>query len=232
MRKQSEPFRSFVARLDEIERLVVLAVEMEKVDAIGQRREINALCRGAVVLLCSHLEAYIKELGECALESLTRHNVPKAKLSPQFFYFLSQTKISNLRETTDPSKIAELIFDFLSNDLEHWSREEPFTSPLPTETFNIGFANPAYGKIQKYFKRFGYADYKAQLAKKLKAKNPFVTNAVEQLVDTRNKIAHGDPLATKTPGEVVEMVSTIKSFCSTTDVLFAKWWQAQYCELA
>ncbi|MEW8329678.1 MAG: HEPN domain-containing protein [Candidatus Thiodiazotropha sp.] len=47
------------------------------------------------------------------------------------------------------------------------------------------------------------------------------TSTLNYLVDTRNKISHGDPSATKTPSEVKDMVSIVKKYCSETDSVFA-----------
>jgi hypothetical protein len=51
------------------------------------------------------------------------------------------------------------------------------------------------------------------------------------LVDIRNQIAHGDPLATKTPSDVRDMKSIIQSFCMETDSVFANWWKTQFCSI-
>ena len=67
MSRYTPVYSSFCTRLDEVETLRQFALIREREDPIGLRREINALCRGSVVLLSSHVEAYIKELGELAV---------------------------------------------------------------------------------------------------------------------------------------------------------------------
>jgi len=42
---------------------------------------------------------------------------------------------------------------------------------------------------------------------------------VDHLVDMRNKIAHGDPTATKTPADVKLMVKAIRDYAVATDNL-------------
>jgi hypothetical protein len=54
---------------------------------------------------------------------------------------------------------------------------------------------------------------------------------VDHLVDTRNKIAHGDPAASKTPGEVATMMSIMRLFCGSTDAVFASWWRTRFCAI-
>ena len=54
---------------------------------------------------------------------------------------------------------------------------------------------------------------------------------VDHLVDTRNKIAHGDSAASKTPSEVKDMASITQSFCRSTDAVFATWWRKSFCAI-
>ena len=229
MARYTSAYSSFVQRLDEITILLRFSFQKEKADPVNLRNEINALCRGSVVLLSAHLEAYIKEVGELALDSLHQKCVPRSAIASRFFYHVSKRLISEIQETADHDKIADKIFSFIQTDLGFWSRTGPFPSALPTEQFNKGFSNPAYDKIKAYFNRFGYADYQRDLAFILKARYSSSINMVDHLVDTRNKIAHGDTTATKTPAEVRDMVVIIRQYCQATDSAFAKWWGANYC---
>lgn len=200
MARFTSAYSEFVARLDEVESLRRTAALNERKDPVGFRDEINALSRGAIVLLCGHLEAYIKELGEIALDSMVEKKVPRAQLSSRFYYHISQDLLKEIRDTSDPNKVADKVFAFINSDLEYWSKDGPFPQPVPVDRFNKGFANPAFKKIVKYFNRFGYNSYKNDLADRLKANYHPTVTMVEHLVDTRNKIAHGDPAASKCVG--------------------------------
>lgn len=85
--------------------------------------------------------------------------------------------------------------------------------------------------IKKYFNRFGYANYQNDLVSRLQADYFPTVNMVNHLVDTRNKIAHGDPAASKTPAEVATMMAIIRSFCGSTDSVFASWWRTNFCAI-
>jgi len=54
---------------------------------------------------------------------------------------------------------------------------------------------------------------------------------VDHLVDTRNKIAHGDPVATKTPSDVKAITVLIQKYCAETDSVFASWWKSNFCSI-
>lgn len=224
-------YSSFVARLGEVNTLRRFALERERKDPIGLRREISALCRGSVVLLSSHVEAYVKEAGELAIESLHSRAVSRNSVASKFYYHISKHHLDEIQDTSDPDKIAEKIFDFLRSDLHYWSRTGPFPQSIPTDRFNKGFSNPAFEKTRAYFNRFGYSTYKNDLMRQLQSQFLPTVNMVDQLVDTRNKIAHGELTATKTPSEIKEMTKIIQTYCAATDSVFATWWKDNFCTI-
>ncbi len=224
-------YSGFVAGLVEVETLRRTAAALERKDPMGQRDEINALCRGAIVLLCSNLEAFIRELGEVALDSLTTRAVPRTGIAARLYYHISQDLLDEFRNTADPEKAGEKVFAFLHSDLPYWSKAGPFPVPIPPERFNKGFSNPSFKKIKKYFNRFGYGNYASDLATRLQAKYQPSVNMVNHLVGIRNNVAHGDRSATKTPGEILTMTSVLRVFCGNTDAVFANWWKDSFCPI-
>ena len=201
MPRYTSAYSSFVSRLDEVYLLHRIASAKEKADPVKLRKEINVFSRAAIVLLCAHLEAYIKELGEVALNNITLRSVPRTKFRDQFYYHISRDILDEVRDTSDPEKLAAKLFKFLDSDFPYWSRAGPFPQALPVDRFNKGFSNPSFQKIRAYFNRFGYSGYQGDLARLLKAKYTATINMVDHLVDTRNKIAHGDITAVKPPAE-------------------------------
>jgi hypothetical protein len=139
--------------------------------------------------------------------------------------------LDELEDTSDPERKAEKVFSFIQSDIQFWSKTGPFPDPIPIDRFNKGFSNPAIRKISRYFNRFGYSNYKADLGNLLAARYQPTINMVDHLVDTRNKIAHGDTATTKTPSEVSVMMSLIRSFCVATDSVFAEWWRTNFCAI-
>jgi len=218
-------------RLDEVHLLRRVASAKEKRDPVNLRHEINAFCRAAIVLLCAHLEDYIKELGEVALTNITVRSVPRVRLADQFYYHISKDMLRVLKDTSDPEKLATKLFTFLNSDLPYWSRAGPFPQPLPVDRFNKGFSNPFFEKTRAYFNRFGYSDYKGDLARLLTAKYNATVNMVDHLVDTRNKIAHGDLTTTKPPADVKDMILIIQAYAGATDAVFGSWCKTNLCTI-
>lgn len=231
MARYTSAYSSFVNRMREVELLCRFASNKERQDPVGLRNDINALCRGAIVLLSAHLEAFVKELGELAIDSLYAKNISREQIAPRFFYHISKNMIDEIQDISDHDKKAEKVFSFIHDDICYWSRTGAFPTQIPTDRFNKGFSNPAYKKVKVYFNRFGYGTYDYDLGHKLQARHQPTINMVDHLVDVRNKIAHGDPLATKTPSDVKDMKNIIQLYCMETDSVFANWWKSQFCSI-
>lgn len=231
MARYTSVYKSFLDRLDEVEILRKAAAKKEKQSPITLRKEINALCRGAIVLLCGHLEAYVKELGEVALDSLYDTQAPRALISSRLYYHISKDILDEIRSSTDGAMIAEKMFTFIESDMPFWSRSGPFPKPISAEKFNKGFSNPGFKKIRSYFNRFGYQQYGSDLASLLKTQYVPTINMVDHVVDIRNKVAHGDNAATKTPSEVKDMIKLVRVYCMSTDRVFASWCGKNICKI-
>jgi hypothetical protein len=231
MPRYTGAYSSLVNRLTEIELLERKARLLERRDAVKNRGEINALCRAAVVLLSSHVEGYIKDLGEIAIDALVAKQVDRSKIDDTFFFHLSQNTFRSIKDSDDHGKLSKALFSFLHVDAIHWSKEGPFSVPLPADNFSKGFSNPLPDKIKAYFGRFGYRTYMHDLMRRMKSNFRPTVNAIEHMVDTRNKIAHGDVVAVKTPKEVGDLRNHVQKFCIETDMVFATWFKSQYCSI-
>jgi len=231
MARYSDAYRAFTSRLGEVHLLRTKAEQQERHDPIGNADEINALCRGSIVLLCSHVEAYIKELGELTLDRFYKNGITRDSLSERLFYHISKDVVDEIKDTSGSDAIAKKLFVFVNNDSEFWSKNGPFPKQIPSERFNKGFSNPAFKKVRGYLARFGYDKFKNDLDVKLGAKAQPTINMLNHLVTTRNNIAHGDPTATKTPQDLKDMINVVVLFCRTTDQVFGDWCRDQYCAI-
>ncbi len=229
MQRFTDVYHEMGNRLEEVSMLTEMAADFERKDAIRFRKKINAISRGAIVLLCSHLEAYIRELGEKALDSLSENSTPRTNLSSRVYYHISIDLLENFCAMNNPEKAANKIFEFIEKDISFWSKSGPFPRPVEAKRFNRGFSTPKFNKIKGYFNRFGYTSYKHDLERCLKADfNPTVT-MVDHLVDTRNQIAHGDFSISLTPLDINIMIQKILVFCQKTEEVFAIWWRFSVC---
>lgn len=231
MARYTEAYGDFTVRVTEVDLLGRKAAKLERADAVNNASEIRAICRGTVVLLSSHLEGYVRDLGEIALDRIYHKKVDRAALTPRFFYSISRDHFDLMADSSDPDSIANKMFAFIEADAGYWSKVGPFANPIPTERFAKGFASPSVGKIGKFLHRFGYDGYRRDLARSLKADFIPTTTTVENMVTVRNNIAHGDANETRTPADVLGMMRQCQLFCRTTDDVFSRWAKLNLCSI-
>ena len=231
MARFTRAYSEFLDGLAEVDTLTRLATSHERRDPIRQSRQINAMCRGAVVLLSGHVEAYVRDVGEVAWESMFERQIYRTALPDRVYYHISKDLLDEICGARDPDRVARRVFAFIDRDSSYWSRVGPFSNPIPADRFSGGFSNPTFSRVKKYFKRFGYGDYGQDVASVLGARFQPTVTMVDHLVDTRNKVAHGDTNVMKTPRELRQMASIVKLFCRTTDSVFGTWWRKRYCAI-
>lgn len=229
MARYTVAYSALVIRLGEVETLLNMARELERSDPIANFVKINALCRGSVVLLCSHIEGYAKEIGELTLSKIVEKRVCRSKVSNLISYYASGDLIFEIKDTTDREKIAKKIAKLFERDLPLWEQVGPHPQPISEERFNKSFASPSFQKIASYIGRFGYSHFKRDLGEKMKGDYAAAKNLIDHVVDIRNKIAHGDPIASKTPSDLLDAIPMVKQFCRATDDVFSSWCKTNLC---
>lgn len=232
MPRYSSAYSEFLNRSDEVMLLVRQAAKIERSkDAFERGKEIDALCRGALVLLSSHLEAYVKELGESLLDAIFTKRVCRSKLSNSFFYFATRNNLDKIRVDSDPEQISTETFNFVEQSAVIWQRSGCLPNPVDNDVFNKGFANPKFEKIRKYLARFGYQSLRHDINRILRADAVVVIGNIDQIVDVRNAIAHGEASAKRTPAEVRSLVGSAIVFCRTVDSSFGTWCSSNICSI-
>ncbi|MQY42848.1 hypothetical protein GG681_09355 [Epibacterium sp. SM1969] len=231
MSRYTVAYSAFLERLDEVDRLLKMAVRFERDNALANAPEIDALCRGAVVLLSSHMEGFVKEIGELVLTRIYSQKVCRSDVSNLVSYHASRDIISEIRDTSNAESISDKIIGLFERDLNLWEQNGPFPDPIPEDRFNKSFSSPSFNKVSSYMNRFGYSLFKRDLKATLKGDYLPCRNMVDHVVDVRNKIAHGDPSVSKTPSDLFEAVQTIKTFCRATDDVVAGWCKLNICSI-
>jgi regulatory protein YycH of two-component signal transduction system YycFG len=182
-------------------------------------------------LLSSHIEGYIKDVGEVAIERIALRKLPKSKLSGSFRYHLSHDLINEIKNTNDPSKIAIKVDTLFQRDGHIWGTDQRFSGTLPASLFLANFAIPNHEHIRKFFNRFGYQHYNSDLERRLASNYQPCRNMVDQVVDQRNAIAHGDMVMTGTPTDLAQMIALVKQYCREADHVVGNWFSSQRCTI-
>jgi len=232
MPRFSLAYSGFLHRIKEIVALKQLAKRKSlETNGIVHPSLINTLCRAGVVLISSHLEGYIEELGEHALEQIHQKKVAKNKFSKSFRYHLVKRYVKSIRDTTDPEKLSDKIGVFISQWSDIWSTINTFRNALPTDSLIGGFSNPKHKHIRKFFRCFGYNTFDQDLRNQLTYDFDPCCNMIDQIIEQRNKIAHGDTTAPGTPSELEDMIRLVKKYCRNVDIVVGDWFRDLGCPI-
>ena len=140
-------------------------------------------------------------------------------------------RVDDIRDTRDPDKVASKIATIFERDHDIWCDRESFSEELPLERIVAGFSTPRFKEVRKFIARFGYSDYQDDLARLLCANYRPCINMIDNVVEQRNKIAHGSVAATGTPRDVKSMLNLVQVFCRTTDVVVGNWFRSLGCPI-
>lgn len=216
----SRAFKRFDSRLEEVDHLRVLSRanhERLRRKEINQGFHSNALIRGATVLLSSHIQGYIEDLADLLIARVVASGNDGNVLPDTFRYFVMKGELTRIVQSDSPNNIIKTVRHIVANRHELLSLDTPLPSSLPDEKFKDSFGNPTTKEIGKFLTRLGILDLKNSLKKYLKNETYIASNAVDQIIDRRTKIAHGDPLATLTPEEFTKYLVLVRKFCAGTD---------------
>lgn len=229
--RYSRAYNTSLQRMGEVQALNDLAKDkgQEMVFPISGKSIVNSLCRANVVLLSSHLEGYIEDLAELMLQCISKQNLRKDKLTDGFRYYLSKDLLDRLCGTNEPEKIAKIVEYLFKRDNHIWLGNVTFSSELNTQKFISGFSNPRFGTIRKFMTRFGYTSFQHDVKTLLRSNYQPCENMINNIVDRRNKIAHGDidNMTIPTPKDIEDMLNLVGKFFEATDTAVGDWFEKE-----
>ena len=230
MPRFSSAYSDLIRRVKEVESIVAMARGIRPVTQAHITRN-KALCRGGIVLLCSHIEGFIEALGTLAVTRIADNAIPKSSLAPAFRYHLSQDLINGVKEAATPEVFVSSLDHLLYRDANVWDNSVHFSQPLRSDVFVGRFATPRHNDIVRFFRRFGYNRFENELGSRLQRDFLACKNMIDHVVDQRNKIAHGDPLVYGTPSELSDMCRLVLLYCRQTDQVVGDWFRSKGCPI-
>ena len=232
MPRYSPIYSEWKLRLREVQNLTTLANATSKGKITNANvAMVDALCRGAIVLLSSHLEGYVKGLAARGIETIEQNEVTKSRLGESFRYHLSRDLIMQIQRSSRPESVSSRIDAFLERDILIWNDSDVFIGPLSSDTFVRGLSAPNHGSIKTLFGRFGYSAFEGDLNRTLKGDFSACRGMVDHVVDQRNKIAHGDHIISGAPQDLQNMQTWLTLYCRATDKIVCDWFKNIGCVL-
>lgn len=231
MARFTKAYSTLVERLGEVDELRKLASGYQKLPTKAtDRAKVNALGRAGVVLLCSHVEGYIEDLGKLAIDRIQARHVKKDRLPPRFRYHISRDHIEQMYTSKDPDKIAEAVLRFMDEAGSIWDATERF-SQIDTERFFRTFSSPKHDNIRAFFGRFGFEGFDGKMKRRLTTRSTSCINMVNNVVHQRNAIAHGDRRVILSSADLRQMSIDVKLYCRTTDEVVGDWFRDEVCPI-
>jgi len=232
MSRYTSAYTGLIVRFKEIDAILGMAKDISSKPITATTLDkVSALCRSGIVLLSSHIEGYIENLGEIAIDRIGAKQLKKSKLGNQFRYYLSRDLINNILKSTESASIEQNLLMLWTRDSHIWDNTPHYKTPLQANIFIGDFINPNHKRIVKFFKRFGYTQFEHDMASKLQADYVICVNMINQVVEQRNKIAHGDTTIIGTPTDLEQMKNTVKIYCREADLVFSHWFKLQGCPI-
>ena len=228
----SPAFRRFEMRLDEVKHLRLLSTkyyQLSTVVGVERSAHISVLMRSATVLLSSHIQGFVEDLSDIIVERLVQDSVPSSKIPDSLRYHATRSKLRELQSKQDSADLVASVRNYASSYSDIITLSGTASLSFLGSEYKDGFGNPTVKAIKSYLKRFGFVDYESEMRRRLKGDWNIVENAINQIVDRRNKIAHGDSLATLTPSEMREYIDLARKFCATTDGVTTKHFRSMGC---
>lgn len=205
-RSMSNALSSFQERMNEVTELMNLLTP-ENADLSTFKEQIsrdNAICRAAIVLLCSHLQGFLEDL---VSDLISAYNclanspqlLPRELVVHQVVGELG--KLSN----TDIFKQFESLCEFVNHPL---ISAEPCKLSMKASFITEKFGNPGTKNIESLFKSVGVRDVWGKLFEI--EKNRLLRDSLDSLVARRNEIAHGNYSANATKADLDRYVVNAK----------------------
>jgi hypothetical protein len=188
--------------------------------APSQPETTRAIGRASVVLLSSHLERYIRNLNEEAVEFVNSAGVIGPSLPESLRLLHSKGSVDDLYRTNwEIQARATMLMTFAQADM--WLWVPGGTGHLQQARLLTWMRTPMPVEIQRYFRYWEIRDIFSAVTRKAHTRSHFWLK-VEELVTKRNNIAHGDLLTEATQEDVQAYVEVVKELCQRIDRQFSR----------
>jgi hypothetical protein len=165
------------------------------------------------VLLSSHFERYVYAVNEEAIGFLNLKRIPGAVLSQDLRLLHSRQPIDELAATAWERRDTKLR-DFVSHDAWIWTVSGP-GNLVPARLLQW-MTSPKPKSLRRYYAYWGIPDIFAAVTRTPHTRQRLWLG-VEELVEKRNNIAHGDVAAQATQVDIQRYITSVQLFCTRAD---------------
>lgn len=173
--------------------------------------------RAQAVLLSSHFERYIYAVNEEAVSFVNNQRLPLARIPLAMRLLHTKPAVESLNEAAWDRRGTQLI-DLMVND--GWLWTERLTGELEHTRLLAWMTAPKPASLVRYYKYWQIQDVFSSITRRQNTRGRMWLN-VQELVDKRNFIAHGDFTSQATSIDVRRYLQTVSAFCTRADRVLA-----------
>lgn len=174
---------------------------------------VRAINRSGVVLLCSHLERYIRAVNEEAIQHLNRHGVPPSQIPERMRLVHSARAIDDLARAQWDNR-AGMLAQFSQTDAWLWGQCTP--GKLEHARVLRWMRTPNPEQVQRFYGLWGVENIFAAITRASHTRT-LLRLKIKELVEKRNNIAHGDFTVEATSQDVASYIRVVRTFCGRAD---------------
>ncbi len=202
---RSQAFQEFLEGVREIGELLRAAPsDVEQLRSRKATDLANALYRGSVVLLSSHLERYLESLVVEAIDAINA-TTPHINSIPEPLRMIQILQpLTNAHETKDITKKINSLKILVADYAWFWDDTRP-CNKLHSEALISSFDNPLPERIRKLFRNLDINDVVGRaVALDNSRYRRLIEEKVRELVEKRNSVAHTGMTTYLTRSDVID----------------------------
>jgi hypothetical protein len=188
-------------------------------DGLRNPDAVRAVGRSAVVLLSSHLERFVYALFEEAVSAICQSAVPAQRLPNKLRLQHARQPVDELSLTAWERR-ADKLTAFAAGEALLWA-EAAVINELSSERLLSWMASPDPQSLVRAFRLWAVEDIFEQITRGPTRKRA-LRLGLQELVDKRNNIAHGDFTAEATMRDVVRYKAVVGRFGDRADRALAR----------
>jgi hypothetical protein len=184
----------------------------------GRPQVVRAINRASVVLLSSHLERYVRAVNEEAVAQINQVTIGGSTLLERFRLQHSRDAIEMMLETQWDNRATQLSA-FVLTDAWLWGNVPK--GDLEADRLVGWLKSPSPERINRLFELWGIPDMFGKVTRRPHTRARLWLK-LNELVEKRNNIAHGDATTTATYQDVASYLAAVRAFCSRADGVLAR----------